>query len=348
MRAEALSQTEALEVTRRVAELGRAGIPLAEGLRAVADELHSGRLARVFRLMARESEQGMPLERILVERESQFPPHVVGLIRAARRTGNLERALTQLLEQHFRMRDLSRTVTASLAYPFFVFCAAVALVLLLEFFVVGQFDTLFSDFELPWVTQLMIWWSDKGIVAAAIVLLMLTIFLGMLRLVIGAAAWRGLVATIPLIGPIWHWSGVAQWTRLLGLMLEYHVPLPDALRLSADGSLDSNVGQVARQMARGAEQGRSLTEMLSSTYRLPATLVPIVQWGEQSNELASALRSASDMMEGRVRLRANLLRVILPPFVLLAIAVGVGLMIVALLLPLTMVLDEFSFLMTLA
>ena len=43
----------------------------------------------------------------------------------------------------------------------------------------------------------------------------------------------------------------------------------------------------------------------------------------------------------------NLLRVILPPFALLAIAVGVGLMIVALLLPLTMVLDEFSFLMTL-
>lgn len=346
--AQRLSEHDALEVTRRMAELGQGGIPLTEGMAAVADELGSGRLARTFRTIARDGDRGLPLERILQQRESQFPRHIVGLVRAARRTGQLEQALTELIEQHCRMRDLSRAVRASMAYPLMVLTVAIALVLLLQVLLAGHLADL-SDtgwgVELPYVTQWMIWWTDGGAAWVGGTLLLLVLGLLLLRLVVGASAWQRMRATVPLFGPLWHWSGVAQWTRLLGLLVQYRVPLPEALRLAADGSRDANVAQVSRRLADGAEQGRQLSEMLAGTYRLPASLVPLLRWGEQSSALDEALRSSSEMLEGRVLLRANLLRVILPPLALLLIAVAVGLLVAALLLPMVQLLDLVSGLM---
>jgi type II secretory pathway component PulF len=129
---------------------------------------------------------------------------------------------------------------------------------------------------------------------------------------------------------------------MLGLLVQHRVPLPEALRLAADGSRDANVAQVSRRLAEGAENGRGLSEMLARTYRLPASLVPILRWGESANELAEALLSGSEMLEGRVHLRANLLRIVLPPFALLVIATGIGLLVAALLLPMIWMLNAFG------
>jgi type II secretory pathway component PulF len=334
---ERLSQSEALAVTRQLADLSRAGIPLCEGLRAAADELKPGRLARVFRKMAAETEAGKPLDDVLGDSAARFPPHIVGLLRAARRTGRLEQALTHLLDQHFRMRELSRKLRTALAYPLFILGAAVAMFLMLQLFELGQLRSVVDELELndqtPFLTQLLIWWTEEGWIVASVLLVVFVVTLALVRIVVGAAVWRRLLATIPLLGPIWHWAGVAQWTRMLAMLLDQQLPLHEALRLAADGSFDANVGQAARQLAVGAEQGRSLSEMLSKTYRLPNSLVPLVRWGEQSGAMSDAMHAASDMFEGRLALRSNLLRLILPPLVLLLIGLGVSLVIVALLAP---------------
>ncbi|MCO6458101.1 MAG: type II secretion system F family protein [Pirellulaceae bacterium] len=333
------SESDALQATRQLADLTRAGLPLSEGLRAAADELGSGRLSRMFRQMARDSESGQPLEEILHRNQQRLPPHIVGLVQAARRTGHLEQALTRVLEQQLRLRELSRRVTAALTYPVFVLGSAVVLLMLLQLLLLGQLTALVADLELAddhfvFVTRMLVWWHEGGsyLVGGAVVVLLVLALL--IRLVLGRAVWRRMLATIPLLGPIWHWAGVAQWSRLLGLLVEQQIPLPDALRLAASGSFDANVAEVSRQLASGADQGRLLSEMLASTYRLPASLVPLVRWGEQSGDLAGALNGAADMFEGRLRLRSGLLRLVLPPMALLLIAAGVALLMAALFLPL--------------
>lgn len=333
------SESDALQATRQLADLSRAGLPLSEGLRAAADELGSGRLSRMFRQMARDSESGQPLEEILQRHQQQLPPHVVGLVQAARRTGHLEQALTRVLEQQLRLRELSRRVTAALVYPVFVLGSAVVLLMLLQFLLLGQLTALVAEMELAedhlvFVTRMLLWWHEEGSYLVGGVVIALLVLVLLIRLVLGRAVWRRILATIPLLGPIWHWGGVAQWSRLLGMLVEQQVPLPDALRLAADGSFDANVAEVSRQLASGVDQGRVLSEMLASTYRLPASLVPLVRWGEQSGDLAGALNGVAEMFEGRLRLRSGLLRLVLPPMALLLIAAGVAVLMAALFLPL--------------
>ena len=156
------------------------------------------------------------------------------------------------------------------------------------------------------------------------------------------ARWRRVLATVPLIGALWHWSGVAELARLLAILLEQDVPLPEALQLASTGVRDANLRELSGQLAQSVQQGRSLTELLATTHRLPASLGPLLGWGERSGQLAEALRVAGDMFEGRVRLRAELLRSILPFVVFVGIAMVALFSLVALYAPMLSLLQGLS------
>jgi type II secretory pathway component PulF len=81
---------------------------------------------------------------------------------------------------------------------------------------------------------------------------------------------------------------------------------------------------------------------LDATYRLPATLVPIVRWGERSDELSEAFRLAGEMFEGRVRMRTELVISVVPPLILIFVAMLAMVILVGLYAPMyTMIQSLF-------
>jgi type II secretory pathway component PulF len=92
------------------------------------------------------------------------------------------------------------------------------------------------------------------------------------------------------------------------------------LQLAADGVRDANFREISLSLAIRVQQGRSLAESIAADVRLPASLSPLVGWGERSGDLAGACQTAADVFEGRMRLRSELLRSVVPPLVFIAIA----------------------------
>ena len=109
--------------------------------------------------------------------------------------------------------------------------------------------------------------------------------------------------------------------RCLGLLVEYRVPLPEALRLAAGGIADAYVANQCRVLATRVEQGTSLTMAIVGLRTLPLSIAPLVRWGEQHDCLGDALRWAAEMLEGRLRLRTGLLVQVIPPIVFIFIGV---------------------------
>jgi len=159
---------------------------------------------------------------------------------------------------------------------------------------------------------------------------------------IGTPMTHRFTTTMPLIGPIWHWSGTAAFSRLLATMLEYDIPLPDALLLARDGVRDPEVRAVAALCARGVENGRSLSELLAESNRLPASITPFVRWGERTGKLPEALRAITDMLLLRVQMRTLLLRSIAPPVVFILVGLMVGFIIIALFMPMVSLIQGLS------
>jgi general secretion pathway protein F len=312
-------------------------------LRAAADET-TGRLARALRTAAAMLDQGIPLEEALASERQRMPAHVRGLLLAAARTGDMGAVLAELLAQRRFGRELRRQLWSALAYPALVVALTVAIFVVFQLVVFRPFVSMLNEFELqlpPLVGQ-TIWWTTHGVYVVVGLSIALPVLLLIGRLALGAVRWRRLLSTAPLFGPLWHWAGVAEMTRLLAVLLERQVPLPEALRLAGEGTGDANVRHACRLMSEGAAEGRPLSELIEESRRLPAALVPLAAWGERAGELPAALRSASDHFIERVPLRSSLLRSILPPFTFLLIGALVLAFVHTVITPLVSMLQGLS------
>ena len=339
-----LTESDSIEVVERVVELSQAGLPLVAGLRAAAADGCVARVANTLRSIAEHVERGGNLEDALTGRSSGFPNYVHGLVAAAARTGRLGPALDELVHHTSSVHRVWWHLRASLTYPLLVMSLSLVVLVLLFTYVVPEFKTMFHDFELelPTITLAIVHISDGWVNALTGDGLRYTLSLtgGVLtivvigRLLLGAARWRRLLGTCPLIGPLWSWTGTSSFARLLAILVEQDVPLPDALEFTAGAVRDSNVRESSLLMAEGIRQGSTLSEQLSGNNRFPESLLPFVECGEENANLADTLYTASEVFLGRLQLRAVLLQTISPPIIFVSIALAVMLCLIGIALPL--------------
>ena len=330
-----LTEGEAGQLAAQVAQLSAAQLPLASGLRAAADECDSGRLAAAAYWLAEQVDQGRRLEDVLTSVPQLFPRHVCGLMAAAVRTGRLGSALSDLVEHQQAAGALRRSTRNGLAYPVVVGGLGLTLLLFITVCLGGAFQRLFDDFrlKLPLPTELFFWWRDVGLWILAGFMIFVLLGAGLLRVGLGRARWQYLLTTLPVLGPLWHWSGVVEWSSLLRVLTAHQVPLLESLRLAAEGISDAHVGQLSLELAGGIARGRSLSQLMASEHQWPAFLVPLVRWGEETGTLAEALGAGRELLEERVRMRSLLLQMALPPVLFIAIGCLVLFIVSAMFMP---------------
>jgi type II secretory pathway component PulF len=339
-----LTLPEAEAVAATLADVSAAGRPLADGLRAAASETAQRKVAAELQWLAAQVESGRSIEQALASQPSRFPGYVAGLVQAALRTGRLGEVLIDVVDHQRTTRDMWRTVRASLAYSWLLLVLTCGLGLWVEWGLIGPVAKMYREFglELPAITMVLIWSHDHGVGALLTGTGLVAGALLVFRLVARAALWRRLLGTVPLIGVLWHWSGVAELTKLLSILTERGIPLPEALRLAAAGVHDADMRDVSRRFAVGVEQGRVLSELIASSGRLPLSLGPLVRWGEQSGQLDEAFRVACEAFEGRLQMRAALVCSILPPLIFVVVGASASLVIIGLYLPMVSMIQGLS------
>ena len=339
-----LSYEEAQEVVESVAQLSAAELPLAPAFRAAAEESDSRRLARVFRYLADALESGQSLEEALENSQSVLPAHVTRMIQSAIRTGRLGPALTELMEHYRDTNSLRQTVRDGLAYPLVVACLSIALLIAIFTFVVGRFGEIFDEFgvDLPAITIAVLGLRQNGGLFLLILLILAGLLTLVLRSTLGRAGWHRFAATLPLVGPLWHWLCLMEWIGLLRVLVRNGMTLLDALRCSADGTSNANVTRIATTLADGVARGRSLSQAMASDRQVPATLVPLIHWGEHTGTLDESLDLSCEMLEDRVRMRAFWLHAALPPILFISIGCGILAVITALFMPLVKLISSLT------
>jgi type IV pilus assembly protein PilC len=320
-----------------------AGMPLAAGLRASALESDSRRARRALLALAAELDRGSSLEQCLAKCRG-LPREFRGAIAAAQRSGAYSPILVQWLADRRAAKARWRAFLATFSYPVLSILLAIAVFLFFALLVVPVFRKMYEEFglTLPAFTVMTIWAAEAG---SRILLGMVTvtaISVVVLRLVGGAAGWSLIVTSMPIIGLPWHWSSVAEALRLLSLLVEHRVPLPEALRLTAGALGDAYVAGQLQILADMVQQGTSLTMSLVQLRTLPLSIVPLVRWGERYGELAEGLRSAAQMIEGRMNLRTDIVLQVLPPILLVFVGAMALSMTIGLYLPLISLIQGLS------
>jgi type II secretory pathway component PulF len=314
-----LSTATAEALVAQLAHLGEANGHLPAGLRAAADETDSWRLAAALRQVAGEVERGRPLDEVIASATRHLPPHLAGLVRGAQRTGSLGPVLVEWLENRRAARVHWSSVVSALTYPAITLVISVLVYVLFAMFIVRPFAEMIKDFGVraPINVNVLIWVSTTGLHVFSYLAIVLVVMLVVLRLVGGRAGWSWLLSQLPLIGPTWHWTGVSEALRNLGLLVEHRLPLAEALDLAGRGASDSYVGQLLRELSKRTAGGTPLYLAILQQRGLPLSVVPLIRCGEQTGMLGESLKCAAEMLEGRLQQRSNILVQVLPPLILI-------------------------------
>jgi general secretion pathway protein F len=338
---------EAAQLGEQIAGLTRAGLALPSGLRALRAELPPGRQGRMLEALASSLEGGLSLDKAIAAQGRRLPAHLAGLVKAGERTGRTGEILGRFAGYAQIGADVRRQLWLSLAYPIIATILAIAVLLFVMRFIVAGFDELFRGFgiAIPALSRFLISIANAlgkiqvvhgevlAAVAACLVVLLVFIDPAMRRLVAGS---------IPLLGPVWRWTSLAEFSHLLGLLLESELPLVEAVPLAGQGVADLEVRNVARKMTVDLERGDTLAAAIGRHRFFPEGIGQLAAWAEKHQSLPGALHMLAEMFEGRARAQAQFVSTVCNVLTVLAILGGIVAVIGGVMIPMIQLIQKLS------
>ena len=344
-----LGADEFLIFNQQLAHLTDAGLPVERGLRLIALDLRSGKLARAARDVAEELERGTPLQTAFARHAAQFPPLYGRLVEAGASAGNLPGMLFSLGRHLELVGRLKRSLWRTLAYPLMVLAALSLVLLFISIYVLPQFENIYYGFRttLPTLTVWMIAAAHiyPWVFAIGWGLVILVLTIDAISRAAGARGipWVGLLAHVPLLGVILKANLLARWIDALRLGIESGLDLPRAMALAAAAADDAVLENDAALLAQRLTQGLPLSGF--HTRRIPETVTAAIELATSAGsgaDLPAVLFSLSQMYEQQAEHRLRLLPSILTPLFLIFIACGVGITIGSMFLPMIKLIQSVS------
>ena len=211
-------------------------------------------------------------------------------------------------------------------------------------YLIPPFAEMFEEFQIdiPTPSKILVWWSEWGVWIFLASIPAISLVLLAIRFLAGPAIWYRFVASWPLVGPIWHWSSVAEMARFMSILLDQRMALPDALQLVSLGVRDANVSQACSELSEQVAAGQSLSQTITVSRRLPSELVPLLRSGEKTETLSEAFRGSAEYFEQCAVIRADVLREVLPPLLFIFVGVCILFLFVGLFGPLINMINSLT------
>jgi general secretion pathway protein F len=341
-----LGLDDLIAVNDEIAALVRAGVPLERGLLGLGRDVR-GRLGALARRIGEEMRRGASLSEALERAGPDLPATYRAVVEAGLRAGRLPAALEDVAAYARAYVDLRRAIGQAFVRPLIVLMMAYALFLAFLLLLIPRIRVAFESLGI----------SGSGIARALECAGQTAVYWGAippLLVALGVIVWiwlgraRGLDATRALGWAPWLRSVMADWRASnfagwLALLLDHGVPLAESLELAGAASGDARLRDAAQAMAERARRGQTPHE----SFRDQSGLPPLVQWllvtGERQGALASAVKHAAATYRRRAQERAETVRVVIPPLLLLGIGGGSALLyVLTLYLPWTSLLHNLS------
>jgi len=332
-----LRNSERLLFTEQLGQLLRAGMRIESALTALAKRLSSPKLKTVCENLRAAVVDGQPLSTAMQSMPRCFDNMYTGLVRAGEAGGALGTILENLAAHLRRMASLRDQVSQALIYPAFLVIAGVGMILVFMLVMVPQLTDFFarSGGTMPMATQILIassefigqwWWFGVLLLVAAGVALFVARQNPVQREKLDALALK-----IPFTGSILTNANTARIARTLASLLNNGLTLLSAIGLLEKASANLAIRSRLRQVRLDLANGASFSGALQNAKEFPELFVDMTALGEQTGQLPNALDSAGEIHEGELSKRIRRLTALLPPILILVIAILAGLVVFSIL-----------------
>jgi general secretion pathway protein F len=326
-------------LTRQLATLLNAGIPLVGALDALMEQTTSPPLKRIIAQVKESVNEGNSLTASLSKHPKLFSNIYINMVRAGEASGSLDVVLERLADFGEHQQALKGRFQAALVYPLFMAIVGSGVLFFLLSFVVPNLTRIFTEMKqvLPLPTTILIWFSGfMRLYWWIIVAIMVAIIVGIKEAIKkpkGRYIWDTLKLRSPVIGQINRKIALSRFGRTLGSLLQSSVPLITSLQIVRNIVNNVLIGDVIEEAIEDIQAGKSLNVALSKSVWFPPVFRQMISVGEQSGDLEGMLHKIADAYEREVETRITGMTALIEPIMILLMAVVVGFIVISILLP---------------
>lgn len=326
-------------MTRRLATLVNASVPLYEAAATLMEQEPPGEMRRVLTRIRERLAEGAGLAKALSLEGGVFNDSYVSMVAAGEASGALDLVLERLADFLEAQEAISSKVKSSLAYPVLMIIVGSAVMLFLLGFVIPKITGVFADNKaaLPLITVVLIklsafvrqgWWLCLlAAVATALICRQL------LLKEENRCRRDRLLLRLPGFGVLWKKLLLARFAKILGLLLSSGVPIIRAMEITAAAVVNRAYKSSLAQAAAELVEGGKLSSALARSPLFPPLLVHMIGIGEQSGTLELMLEKAGNSFEKEFDTATTRFMTLLEPLLVLAMGLAVGFVVIAVLLP---------------
>ena len=338
-RARSMPASARLLMTRQLATLVEAGLPLAEALQVVSAQTTRPEARRILMALRERVLEGERLSVAMAGFPASFPPVYRAMVAAGESFGALGQVLDRLATHLEKSAALSRKVMTALIYPGALAVTAMAVICVLMVAIVprlaAQFDTM--SITLPALTRAVIALSEFLQAGWLFLLIALALAVVAVRLLLRRPAIRARLdrasLSVPLLGGFLRKLEAARFARTLSVLLAAGTVLPDALRAARKAATNTHIGAALDAVTAEVETGRTLSSSLEGARFLPALTLHMIAAGERSAALETMLPRAADQLEDELEAASSTALSLLEPAIIIVMGAVVALIVLSILLP---------------
>lgn len=326
-------------VTRQLATLIQAGIPLEETLKAVARQSEKPATQSLLLAVRGKVLEGFPLAQSMASYPRAFPDLYRATVAAGEKSGHLDLVLQQLADYTENRYNTQKQIQGAMIYPIILTSLALLIVGGLLTYVVPDIVKVFSNShqQLPVLTRGLIALSH-GVKTSGPYLLVLLIAGGWLfKRFLATEKGRYLVdrwlLRLPLIRRMIRGANAARFASTLSILSRSGVPLVEGLHISAAVSSNWLIRDAIKEAAVKVTEGGSLSHSIEKSGFFPPMMVQMLRSGEAGGDLDAMLARAASMQERELSSLITTLVGLFEPLMLLVMAGVVLLIVLAIMLP---------------
>jgi type IV pilus assembly protein PilC len=325
---------------RQFQALVACGTTLVDALTALERQTRPGHWRNCLADVRARVEEGLPFSAAVETHPEYFDSVCRSLIAAGESSGTLPAMLDRIATMARKEVRVRTIITGAMVYPALLLVVAVSVMTTMLMVVIPKFGELFKslDVPLPPTTQVLVslstwlhawWWAAViGLVATGV---------GVKVLLARPSTGRmidTLLLRMPQVGRIVRSFATARIARLLGVLLESHVNILDALRLSRNAVRNHHYVALMTRAEDAVTRGKPISSAFAESDLVPPSLTEAVRSGEQSGQVGRLMLNVADFLDEENEVVVRSLTSIIEPAILILMGLVVGLVAVSLFLPL--------------
>ena len=334
-----ISAKDKIVFTRQFSTLVGAGLPLAQGLRTVAEQTENKKMRGVIEDILSRVEGGSSLSDSFSKHEGVFDKVYLSLIAAGELSGTLDESLRRIAAQQEKDAAMMSKIRGAMTYPLIVLVVIGLVMAFMMFTVVPQVENLYRDLkkDLPLMTQIMVTVAN-----------FLSSFWWLVFIILGIAGWffRQWLKTasgirfaatfklnVPLFSPLFRKLYMARFCRTGQLLLSTGVSMNDMLRISGEAVNNVVIQDKIDEANKLVAGGKNLSDSLKDKDYILPLVSQMISIGEQSGKIDEMLGKTAQVYEDELDEQIKAISTLIEPILMGVMAVVAGGMIGAILMP---------------